>query len=643
MLRFFVFLLGLILWVNILFAQKDTTMQKYQLKVVDISASKMQYAPQANVQRFDAKLLEHRSSQDLGTLLSDYANVNIRSYGYSGLSNVSMRGTNSGHTAILWNGFNLQDPMNGGTNLILFPLFFVDKIQVQKGGSSALFGSGAMGGVISMENSMRFGQGLQLGIYSSVGSFDNYQGGASVGLSGKKVVFLVKAFTKSGKNDFPFVNTEQFGKPSVKQLNAELKQWGLLQENAFQLSPKQILKTHFWYQKTNHQLPPNMAQISSQKSQLDESVRGSIDWNYYQKNFRLTVRNGSFYNSMSYSDPETKIYSQHQSFRNVSELESYIETRKKKDLLNLGANYTFEKAASNQYGGEQYRNHLALFASYNWHFLANFFLTVNAREEYVDERFTPFTYSLKINTDIIKGFRFFMQYSKNYRIPTFNDLYWYDGMAQGNPDLKDESSWDMELGGDYHKQFKNSVLSIRATAFHSRFTNLIKWTPVQGIWTPLNQEEVWSRGIESRADYAWHLKKWRLNFGVAYSWIRSTLEKKQDHEPESVLHKQMILTPENQGNLNIKLIYKTWSVAYFQEFVGKEYITADHTDWIDAYTLGNLVFSWNHKLMNLPVSISFRWNNIWNTIYQTMPGYAMPLNNYELSLHINFNHKKSKL
>jgi len=645
MIKYYLFLLAFSLWSGHALAQnkQDSTARTYHLKTVDINACRMQYAPQVNIQEFDKEVLKKRSSQNLGTLLSDYANVNIRSYGYSGLSNVSMRGANSNHTALLWNGFNLQDPMNGGSNMLLFPLFFVDQVQVQKGGSSALFGSGAMGGVISLGNSMKFGQGLQLSAFASMGSFTNFQEGVSIGLSGKKAVFLIKVFNKSGQNDFPFTNTEQFGKPKVKQSNAELNQWGLLQENAFQISKRQIIKTHFWYQKTDHQLPPNMTQISSSKSQLDESIRGSIDWSYYQKLWRITIRNGTFYNKLNYSDPTTNIFSKHQSLSNITEAEANINTRKNSDMLNIGLNNTYEKAISDQFGKSPHRNRMAIFASYRWHFLPKLTFVASGREEYIENRLTPFTYSFKLNTSYIKDFRFFVQYAKNYRIPTFNDLYWYDGMAQGNPNLLDESSWNMELGSDYTKYYKNHTLKISATVFNSRYTNLIKWTPVQGIWMPLNQQEVWSRGTEIRANYRYQTKKWKLKIGGSYSYIRSTLEKKADNEPQSILHKQLILTPSNQGNINTNIQYRAWGVEYIQEIVGKQYITADHSDWIKRYTLGNVVFSWHDEVFKQPLQLSFRWNNIWNTIYQTMPSYAMPLSNYELSLRFYFNKKKSKL
>jgi outer membrane receptor protein involved in Fe transport len=164
---------------------------------------------------------------------------------------------------------------------------------------------------------------------------------------------------------------------------------------------------------------------------------------------------------------------------------------------------------------------------------------------------------------------------------------------------------------------------------------------VQGIWTPQNQQEVWSRGAEIRANYTYHTKNWLAKLGGSYSYIQSTLEKKAANEPESILHKQLILTPIHQANINFKLQYKAWGIEYLQDFVGKQYITADHSDWISRYTLGNIVFSWQDDVFKQPLSISFRWNNIWNAVYQTMPSYAMPLSNFELSLRFYFNQKKS--
>jgi len=642
MIKLYSFLLAFSLLPGWIIAQneQDTTSRSYNLEVVEISANRLQFAPEINIQKFDEAVLQLRNSQGLQTLLSDYANVNIRSYGYGGLSNVSMRGANSNHTAVLWNGFNLQDPLNGGTNLLLFPLFFVDNISVQKGGSAALFGSGAMGGSISLTNNLSFNQGLGIGIFASAGSFENTQIGTSVRWSGKKAVFLLKAFQKQGKNNFPFTNTEQFGTPQMRQNNAELRQWGILQENAFQIGKNQILNTHLWIQQTDHNLPPNMTVLNSQQNQLDQSIRGSLDWTYYAKKWQLTLRNGSFFNQLDYSDPTTKIYSSHKSISNITELEGNFKIRKQKDVLNVGINSTYEQGLSESYGKNKSRNRIAVFSSYLWQFSPQFSFTASGRKEYVDQRFTPFTFALKLSAKKMGDFRFLAQYAQNYRIPTFNDLFWYDGMAKGNPDLKDESSWNMEVGLGYLKKTGIGKFMIKTSLFNSYFINLIQWVPVQAIWTPQNQQEVWSRGAELQTNYSYQSKKWLIKLGGSYSYIKSTLERKANNEPESILHKQLILTPIHQGNINFKLQYKTWGIEYLQDIVGRQYITADHNDRIKRYTLGNIVLSWQGQIFDQLMSASFRWNNIWNTVYQTMPSYAMPLSNFDLNFQYNFNRKK---
>ena len=640
--RYFLILSVILLYFGVLSAQEktDSIAQKYQLQQVSITATRMSWFPASDIQTFDAKEINMRSAENISELLSDYANVNIRSYGYTGLSNLSMRGAGSSHTALLWNGFNLQDPMNGGVNMLLFPTFFVDEIQVQKGGGSALFGSGAMGGIISLENKLQFNEGLQTGAYLSAGSFENYGGGISVRQSGEKALFLIKAFTHSGKNDFPFTNTEQFGHPEVRQENAAMTQWGVLQENAFLIKKQHRLQTHLWYQNTDRQLPPNMSQTSSSQEQLDESFRVSADWTSKLLSGRTVIRSGLFFNKLHYQNPDIDLDARHQSIQSISEAEMNWKLFKRRDLLNAGVNYTFEKSISDQYAGDVTRYRTALFASYRMK-LYLFTLTLSGREEYVDTRFTPFTGSANLAVKLGK-FHLYGQFANNYRIPTFNDLYWSDGMAKGNPDLLDESSWNLELAANYQLLKKNkSRLKINTTAFYSRFSNLIQWIPLQGIWMPVNQKEVLSRGVESRLSYDYTInKKWKFHSAVSYSWIRSTLEEKAPDEPDDVLHKQLIMTPEHQGSFNLRIYYGGWSIEYIQSIMGKQFTTADHSGRMDAYTLGNLIFSWQLKSKTYPASIRFRWNNIWNTVYQAMPSYAMPLANFELTAQFSFNHKK---
>jgi len=256
------------------------------------------------------------------------------------------------------------------------------------------------------------------------------------------------------------------------------------------------------------------------------------------------------------------------------------------------------------------------------------------REEFVENRFTPLTYTLSANIIDIKGLSTHLQLAKNYRIPTFNDLYWIDGMAMGNPNLKDESSFGEVIELAYIKAINKSNFRIGFNAFNTIYTNQIQWVPVLGIWQPTNNKEVWARGIETNIEYGLNIKNWNFSLKGNYNYTLSTIEKKNNSESDDILSKQLILTPIHNGNIAYKMSYKSIELEYLQEFIGKRFTTADNTEWLKNYSLGNIILNYSKEVMDKKFTIGFRFNNIWGTVYQSMPMYAMPRRNFEFSLRI---------
>ena len=56
------------------------------------------------------------------------------------LSTISFRGTGAGHTSVIWNGVNINQPTIGQTDFSLFPVFAFDDIRIFYGASSSIFG-----------------------------------------------------------------------------------------------------------------------------------------------------------------------------------------------------------------------------------------------------------------------------------------------------------------------------------------------------------------------------------------------------------------------------------------------------------------------------------------------------------------------
>ena len=67
--------------------------------------------------------------QNLAQLLAYSSPLNIKVYGQGQLATTGFRGAGAQHTAVLWNGINLQNSMNGQTDFSMFPVDFADEVR----------------------------------------------------------------------------------------------------------------------------------------------------------------------------------------------------------------------------------------------------------------------------------------------------------------------------------------------------------------------------------------------------------------------------------------------------------------------------------------------------------------------------------
>ena len=164
-----------------------------------------------------------RSGKTLAEILPMLTAATIKSYG-TGLSSISLRGTGANHTALIWNGLNIQTSTHGIADLSQFPLNMANKISIRYGGGSALFGSGAIGGAIFMDNAPPAEQGLQIVENQSIASYQAYSMGVSAAYRKGSFATNTGVTTTSAVNDFEFKNISEVGQPIQKQVNAAMRQ-----------------------------------------------------------------------------------------------------------------------------------------------------------------------------------------------------------------------------------------------------------------------------------------------------------------------------------------------------------------------------------------------------------------------------------
>ena len=97
----------------------------------------------------DAADIARSGAASLTELLRSHAGAEISQNGGAGaLSGLFLRGTKTSQTLILVDGVRLENPTYGGGNLEFLPLAAIERIEIVRGPSSALYGSGAIGGVV---------------------------------------------------------------------------------------------------------------------------------------------------------------------------------------------------------------------------------------------------------------------------------------------------------------------------------------------------------------------------------------------------------------------------------------------------------------------------------------------------------------
>jgi len=615
------------------FAQisKDTLVTD---EVVVVANRLQNFSAGSKIQNIDSSTLAQYKSANLSDVLNNESGIFIKSYGMGSMATSSVRGAGASQTITLWNGFNLNSPMNGMLDLALIPLGFSNSVSVQYGGAGALWGSGAMGGAIHLNFVPKFNQGTNVSADFTVGSFSNYSQQVALSISKKKVISSLRFFNSSAKNYFPFYNNFLLDNPLVKQSNAERKSNGVLSENAVLLG-KHKLNLIFWYQINDRNIPPSMVQNVASDNQKDESYRLSSEWQYQQGRWIYFVRSAFFDERFNYNGLHSK----------SSTLIAESETKYcvKNQCLNIGLNNTYAAAKADNYANNPYQNRTALFVSYKIAALKNKLLfTASVREELMNGKALPFTYSAGSDVKINKWLSAKVSFSKLYRVATLNDLYWVPG---GNLNLKSEEGFSQDLSLKLHIDRKNKMaLSIDATLFNRNTTNQIVWLPSSGFWTPQNMVDVWSRGVETSSKFKVQCSKLKIQFSLLTNYVLATNEASKSENDASV-GKQLIYVPRYSGQAKIQAEYKGFLLSYTHSYTGYRFTSTDNSQYLSPFYVANVYLAKSMKFKEHQLSFFLQIDNLFNTQYQVLSVRAMPMRYYQFGCSIKLikpNKSKSK-
>lgn len=572
----------------------------------------------------DSMTLANHSSSNLGQLISSQTTSFVKNYGPSGISTISFRGKSAVHSALIWEGFNINPNNLGIADISILPVFAFDDISVQYGGASSLFGSGLIGGGIHLSSDPGFDKGFRLREQISLGSFGFLNNNISLDYSNSRLSARAMMIHHTSSNEFEYDK----GKHRIKQSNAAVRSNSLLSQLAFKPGAKNLIKANFWISDTYREIPPSLTMSFSDARQEDKFARTGLLWKSTFNEAVFISRFAYFYDYQHYVDPHEDP---------AAEIDSEIilhsllfETEYKKNLfediyMNSGISLAGYIADIEAYEDNRSRKQAAVFLSIVKNIRTLKWKTsVNARQEIVEGLSNPFSASVGAEGKIWGVLSGRFNISKNFRLPTMNDLYWVPG---GNKDLKPESSLNEEAGlGIELKKSEFWGLEADVTFYNSHVQNWIIWLPLTGssLWSPENIQTVWSRGIEASSKFSVHLNKFRLQLKPSLALTKSTF----DEDPAGsadVKGNQLIYTPFLTYLIQCNILYKRVSLSFSHSYTGIRYITSDNKDELPPYWLDDIILSYLHKTGKHSFNIRLGVNNIFNkqyevVLYRPMPG-----------------------
>ena len=622
---------------------QEKEMSSYSLPNVTLTGVRITERVSFKNTYIDSLVIRENISSNLGELLALKTPIFIKNYGVGGASTPSFRGTGASHTQIYWNGVNLNSPMLGQVDLSLFPVAISDEIEVNFGGSSLAYGTGGLGGALQMNSAPKWGDNLLVNASQTFASYGNYITNFSITTGNIFIQNTVKAYYKSGKNDFEFINVYQKDYPTWKNVHAEQTQYGFVDEFDWRINENNSTGAKIWVQSADRNLPPSMDKNISYANQKDASFRSVIFHKYNKEKLHSDINLSYIKDYLYYYDDRTKIESESK-VDIVQSRGNLTYDYSGKLHLKTGYSLNYNKANADNYrdlnSGEKVlrtQNTIDILAGLEWIPINNMSVSALIRQQWIDGDRKPFLPSLgvdyKLYNNSRNSFSLKSNLTRNFHAPSLNDKYWF---PVGNPNLLPEDGWQGEFGSTWEQKNNSSspwTNLVSVTAFAAIINNWIIWKPgVSNLWRPENMKKVFSRGIEIVAKSNYVIGDVKLEGYGSFSFTKSENQEPYNNLDNSV-GQQLIYTPvENiQGYLSAR--YQGWNIMFEQQIAGERNVQTDGSEYLPAYFISNFVIGKDIRVNNKQkLNIRFKTNNIFNYYYQSIARKPMMGRNYMLTI-----------
>jgi len=617
----------------------------------------------------------------LPDILEREAGIRIRQYGGLGsYTTLSIRGTNPNQTKVYWNGIPLNNSQGGEINLADLPFDNLEKIEIYKSSTPAGFSGSNIGGsinLVSKSGDLKPSTRLTL----QGGSFQTIKSTISHNNSFKDGSYFLQVLGEKSDQNFSYLNNKgtllfnTYDDSIDKRKNAQYEKSGFTGNINYQIGKTTItLLNDYLYRKQGLPGPGNRQTESVERkfSKLSSAIATNTKEFIFDQ---LTLETKLFHNRSrdDLFDPKSEFtsgipnsrtditqyglqitpilyllkYHQILRFSFNTEQEFFTRLRKRND------HETESKDPSKR------RDYQSIQIQDEFRFFQNrFFIVPQIRfDKYrdsfgkdvssirnqindplndqfrVDRNFT--NPSLGIKSILIQNndyeFGVMANISKEFRIPTFIELFGERGSIVGNTTLKPEMSRNSDIGFFTKSRVtKDWKWDFEIARFQKKIYDMILFLPnSQFTLRPENVDSAIINGIETSTSLTWN-RGWKFNLQYTYQNAKNT------SESPSLNGKYLPLRPKNQISSQITY-FKDWGEIGFEYlFIGANYRdrTNEYFGYLPARQIYNCFFTYipyRDLELQREFLLTFEVRNISNKQVEDLVGYPLPGRSFYLT------------
>lgn len=542
-----------------------------------------------------------------------------------------LAGFDADHILVLIDGMEILGRTNGQLDIAQIPTDQIERIEVVKGASSALYGSEAMGGIINIltkEPSKKFG--ISLG--GDAGSYGRYNG--NITLTGgfdnwkSKLYFNARRY---GGNELNNNSLWEEGS-SYKKYNTGLKLEnsnfvsGILRIDSKVFFETQSLNSENIFEDVTDNLRlANRIEYEGNRENL--KYKTGIEYSYFDHLYEQFVVSSGYKRSS-----DTTI-------DGLVKADMTFEVDRQAHKINGGVGYEYETIESDRIEpNSKSSNILFGFAQDEWSLGNKIVLLTGLRADnhslyggYLSPKL-----SIMYKPEPISRVR--LSYGRGFKAPTFKEMFLDYTVLQigyliiGNPDLEPEISNSMILDVE---RWRTNRYHARVNIFYNEIQNLIDYVS-RGyndsgvhVWQTANIHKARTQGIDVDFTYFFTPK---IEFVIGYSYLDTW-----DVDNESPIN----LKAKHKGNAKLRL-QLPWDISFNirGQFVGERYYGEEsitegiyEESWIDEYFL-------LHTNLKVPVYKNIVLNAGVNNITDFYDEVWGPMPGREWYVGLNFNQNK---